>query len=319
MSNEIKYVIGVDGGSTKCLLKAQDLQGNTIAEKIGDTTNHSIVGTHQAAKRVAKLVDALLAEFDGQKENCCCVVVGAAGIDSPQDRLTVEGFYDALRFHCPIFCMNDGTVALYAATKGVGLLAISGTGSIVVGRNKSGKITRSGGYSISIMGDEGSSRWISIMAFNHMSKWVDKSVPTTPLVQKMIKHFHGFDANKLSECSASLYRRSINPEFSLLVHEAAQEGDKAAVAILKKGADELFKVAQTVVKKLEFDKEDSFLSGMWGSVFVNNEIFMNEYTRLFSRKYPNAKIIFPETDAADGAASMALDYLQGNISFIKEL
>ena len=48
---------------------------------------------------------------------------------------------------------------------------------------------------------------------------------------------------------------------------------------------------------------------MWGSVFINNEVFSGEYRRLFSRYYPNAVTAFPIGDAADGAAKMAVDYL----------
>ena len=312
-------MVGIDGGSTKCLLKAKDLQGKTVAERLGATTNHLIVGTPQAAERVAELVDSLLLGFGGQKADCRCVVVGAAGIDSPRDRETVQGLYDNLGFRCPVFCMNDGSVALYAATKGIGLVAISGTGSIVVGRNARGRITRSGGYSTTIMGDEGSGRWISLMALNHMSKWVDQSVPTTPLVQKVIDRFDGFDADKLVQCSTDLRRREVDPQLAVLVHQAAQEGDRAAVAILERGAGELFLVAQTVVRKLQLDSEPSFLSGVWGSVFVKNEFFLAEYTRLFSRSYPNAKVVFPDGDAADGAADLALDYLRDGIPFISEL
>ncbi|MDR1570344.1 MAG: hypothetical protein LBS72_07650 [Oscillospiraceae bacterium] len=313
------YVIGIDGGSTKCLLKAKTLDGRTIATLTGETTNHSIVGKQVAQRRISRLISSLIKSFDGSMEDCRCIVVGAAGIDSPQDSLIVETFYDALQFRCSIFCMNDGIMALYAATKGVGVLAISGTGSIVVGRNAKGKVTRSGGYSITINGDEGSSRWMSVMALNHMSKWVDESVPKTPLVRKMIEHFHGFDADKLIQCSTALYRRPINPELALLVYDAAKEGDQAAVSIIKRGAEELFKVAQTVTRKLDFNKEDGFLSGMWGSVFVNNEFFTDEYRKLFTDQYPNAKMIFPSGDAADGAAAMALDYLNGSIDFIDDL
>ena len=139
----MKYVIGVDGGSTKCLIKAKDIQGNTIAEIRGDTTNHLVAGTNLAAKRVDELISGLLHSFSGKKEDCRCIVVGAAGIDSPKDRLVVEGLYAAIKFPCPVFCMNDGMVALHAVTKGIGLVAISGTGSIVVGRNAEGKMTRS--------------------------------------------------------------------------------------------------------------------------------------------------------------------------------
>jgi N-acetylglucosamine kinase-like BadF-type ATPase len=312
-------VIGIDGGSTKCLLKAKDLAGSTVAETVGSTTNHLIVGTTQAAERIAGLIDVLLQTFGGTKAACRCVVVGAAGIDSPRDRATVTGLYGALGFECPIFCMNDGSVALYAATRGIGLVSICGTGSIVVGRNSQGKITRSGGHPITIMGNEGSSRWIAVMALRHMSRWVDQSVPMTPLVRKMIDHFQGFDADKLVQLAADLYRHAVDPQLALVVHQAAREGDQAAVDVLNRGAEELFLVAETVVKKLHLDEEPGFLAGVWGSVFVNNEIFLDQYRRLFLRHHPNAQVVFPAGDAADGAAAMATDYLRKGIPFISDL
>ena len=314
----MEYVIGVDGGSTKCLIKAKDIHGNTLAEIKGETTNHLIAGNDLAAKRVEELISGLLKKFSGKKKDCRCIVVGAAGIDSPKDRVIVEGFYNALKFPCPVFCMNDGMVALHAVTKGVGLVAISGTGSIVVGRNEAGKMTRSGGYAITIMGNEGSGTWISVMALNYMSKWVDKSVPDSLMVKKIDEYFNGLDADKLSHTPAQLYKPLVNPELAVLVYEAAHGGDKAAISILKKGAMELFKVAQTVVKKLGYRKNDRFTAGMWGSVFVKNEIFSDEYRRLFSRYYPNCKTVFPKGDAADGAASMAIDYLNNDVPLIKE-
>lgn len=315
----MKYVIGVDGGSTKYLIKATDLEGNVLAQRIGPTTNHILIGTPLASQRVKNIFGDLLNDFGGIKEDCKCICVGAAGIDSMESKITVESFYQDLGFHCPLFCLNDGTVALYAATKGLGMVAISGTGSIVVGRNAEGKTTRSGGHSITIMGEEGSSRWISIMALRHMSKWVDESVPMSPLVQHLIDHFNGFDANKLVGCTTNLYKKSIDSSLAVLVYKAAQEGDEAAISILLNGARELFEVAQTVVKKLGFEQADHFYSGVWGSVFCNNHFFLDEYTRLFAEHYPNAEIIMPAMDAADGAAALALDYLQGKVPFIMDL
>lgn len=315
----MEYVIGVDGGSTKCLVKAKNLQGDTLAETVAQTTNHHVLGEVEAGRRADLLITLLLEPFGGRREDCRCVVAGAAGIDSPNDRMIVDRIYHALGFRCPVFCMNDGMVALYAATKGTGMLAICGTGSIVVGRSRDGKITRSGGHPITIMGEEGSGRWLSAMALNHMAKWVDKSVPSSALVRKVTGYFGGFDENKLNECAEVLYRCDAGTELAPLVYEAAQEGDGAAVAILEKGAGELFGVAQTVVEKLGFARETAFLSGMWGSVFVKNEFFAREYQRLFTTCYPGAKMVFPGGDAADGAADMALDYLRGRVPFIREL
>jgi len=315
----MKYVIGVDDGMTKYVIKAMDLEGKTLAEKSRGAINRKIVGEKKAERLVSEVIAALLNDFDAKIEDCTCVVVGSVGIDSSGDLLVVESFYATLGFPCPIFCMNDGKVALYGATGGIGVVAISSSGSIVVGRNESGKITRSGGYPLSIMGNEGSAQWLAVMALKHMSKWVDESVPTTKLVKNMIEHFNGFDSNKLIKCANNLKRNLIKPEMATLVYSAAMDGDKAAVDILRKGALELINVSKEVVQKLEFDKQSTFVCGMWGSVFHDSDIFAEEYRRLFLQEYPNSSLIYPQADGADIAAQMALDYLSGGIPFIHEL
>jgi len=315
----MRYVIGVDGGSTKCQAKAKDLEGNLLAESVGKTTNHLVVGVSEARRRVARQVEDLVASFGGKREECACIVVGAAGIDSPNDKVVVDGMYQSLLFDCPVFCMNDGSVALYSTTAGLGILAVSGTGSIVVGRNKQGKVTRSGGYPVTIFGNEGSSQWIALYALHHASMWVDGSVPSSPLIERMHGYFHGLDANKLVECSVALRRRPVDSQLAVLVYETAKEGDAAAEAILKKGALELVEVADTCVKKLGFDQEESFLSGVWGSVFANNEFFYRYYAEEFVRRYPGGKVIFPTGDAADGATQLAIDYLRDAVDFIADL
>jgi len=315
----MRYVIGVDGGSTKCLLKAKDMQGNLIAEMEGKTTNHLVVGVSEARRRVVKYLKHLLSIFNGSIEECVCVIVGAAGIDSPNDKVIVDGFYSSMLFGCPVFCMNDGIVALYATTKGYGINAISGTGSIVVGRNGKGEMTRSGGYPSTIFGNEGSSQWIALYALNYASKWVDGSVDTSPMIEMIHDYFHGFDANKLVECSIALRRRPVDSQLAVLVYEAAKMGDKGADNILYKAASELFGVAETCVKKLGFRADENFLSGVWGSVFVKNDIFYNYYKQAFKQHYPQSVVIFPEGDVADGAIQLAFDYLSKKMDFIDDL
>jgi hypothetical protein len=78
-------------------------------------------------------------------------------------------------------------------------------------------------------------------------------------------------------------------------------------------------VAKTCVEKLRFDKAPSFKAGVWGSVLEHNEIFFNEYRRLFQETYPASEVVLPACDAADGAVMLALDYLAGKAPFIKDL
>ena len=230
----MRYVIGVDGGSSKCLMKAADLDGHILAQTIDKTTNHLTVGASQAAKRIEKQITSLLASFGGRKEDCALIVVGAAGIDSPHEKSVVENLYHALLFGCPIFCMNDAAVALYATTKGLGILTIAGTGSIVVGRNSAGKVTRSGGYPVTIFGDEGSGHWIGLMALRHASMWIDESVARGTLIDLLDDYFNGLDANKLVTAAIALRRRKLDSNLGILVYQAAKAGDKAALGILQR-------------------------------------------------------------------------------------
>ena len=82
----MRYVIGADCGSTKCLIKAKDFEGNLLATSMGKTTNHLLIGLNEAKRRIVKQVNDLIASFNGKKEDCACIVVGAAGIDSAKDK-----------------------------------------------------------------------------------------------------------------------------------------------------------------------------------------------------------------------------------------
>jgi N-acetylglucosamine kinase-like BadF-type ATPase len=215
--------------------------------------------------------------------------------------------------------MNDGNVALYSATKGVGIQAISGTGSIVVGRNAKGDITRSGGYPAIIFGNEGSSQWIAHYALNYASKYLDGSVGNSPLIEKIDSYFNGLSINKLIDCAIALRRRPVDSKLAVLVYEAAKESDSAAINIQQKGVRELIDVAGTCVRKLGFAQDEAFISGVWGSVFEKNELFYDYYREEFTRRYPNSKVVFPAGDAADGATQLAFDYLDGKVDFIANL
>jgi len=235
----MSYVIGVDGGSTKCIMKAKDLSGNLLSEVTGGSTNHLSIGASKAAILIHEQLIELLAGFGASKEDCRCIVAGAAGIDSPADKARVTEIYRAFNADCPVFCMNDAAVALYGSTKGVGISAISGTGSVTLGRNAAGKVTRSGGHSTRIFGDEGSSRWMALWALNYASKWLDGSVPASPLTRMLDTHFEGLDDDKLVKYETGLRTEPVDSRFAVYVYEAAKQGDRHAGEIIINGAGDL--------------------------------------------------------------------------------
>lgn len=313
------YVLGIESGLHACVMTAMDMDGHMLVRRTGRSTNPMTIGKKAAEVRLAAMADETLAAIGAERSGCRLVIVGAAGIDSPDSKRTAAELYASLRFICPVFCLNDGSVALYATTKGLGVMAISDLGSIAVGRNASGSITRSGGYPISIFGNEGSGQWIALSAMRQASRWLDGSMPETLLISKIDAYFKGLDANKMTECANALRRRPIDLRIAQLVYDAAQEGDQAAIDLLTDAARALFDVTETCVAKLGLADAPTFLSGVWGSVFTGSSVFFDEYRSLFQHKYPQSQVVYPESDTSGAAAQMALEYLDGGIPFINDL
>lgn len=315
----MEYVIGIDGGSSKYLVKAAAPDGHILAVYQTGTANHHCLGTEKAAAVIRGALTELTADFAGNIHDCRCLVAGSAGIDIPADREIVAGLYRRIpELSCPIYCLNDATVAMYAATKGVGLLTIAGTGSITVGRNAAGTVTRSGGYPLTVLGESGAGSWLTVRVYHHMSRWLDQIVTAGPLTELVSAHYGGFTADTMAECAAAA-RYEFDRQIPLLLDEAAAAGDPTACAILRQGACGLFEVADSVARKLGYDAATEFPAGMWGSVLINSPILGRDYRRQFATRYPRARLVTPPGDAADGAVRMAWDALDGAAPLIEEL
>lgn len=314
-----EYVIGVSGKLDETSAAAMSMNGEVLAVVKGKSCSHVTVSRLTAQRRAEEIIDRLLAAFGGDRDQCQCLLVGAAGIDSPKTKALVTECFAATHMRCPVLCLNDGNVALYATTGGVGIVAVSGKGSIVVGRNSAGRIARAGGYSITIRGDEGSAQWIALEAMHLASRWLDGSVERSPLIDRIDRYFGGLDIEKMTECARALRRQPIDTAIAWLVTEAAEEGDASAVRILEAGAEALFEVAQNCVCKLGFAPEDAFTCGVWGDVFAGSSIYLQAFGRHVRRHYPACSLAFLRQEDAMSSAAMALDYLTGKIPYLSTL
>ena len=88
---------------------------------------------------------------------------------------------------------------------------------------------------------------------------------------------------------------------------------------MKKSAVALAEVTESCVRKLNWTRDDEFLCGVWGSVFVKNEFFFRYYKEAFLSQYPRSKVPLPKGDAADGAIQLGLDYMAGKADMIASL
>lgn len=135
-------VIGIDGGGTTTRVMAASLDATVIAYAENGCCNPN--KDVQAKQHVRDALQEAAARSGGVPIAALCA--GLAGLESEQDMVWAEEFTDAfgaatasiVRRH-----VNDGMVAHAGAFLGEpGIMAVSGTGSVVFGVNEAGRIVR---------------------------------------------------------------------------------------------------------------------------------------------------------------------------------
>nr|MBR4281157.1 N-acetylglucosamine kinase [Clostridia bacterium] len=305
----MKYILGVDSGGTKYLVRAMSLEGQVLAELEGEPCRHYQIGEEETVRRINRNMDACLAMFGGEREDCLAIAAAVSGIDSPEDQAILDRIYAGIEgFNCPVTCLNDAEMTHYAVTGGVGVLVIAGTGSIAFGRNSKGESSRVGGWLFTILSDEGSGSYITRKAMFHYSRYLDGCREETPLIG-LIKEKLG----DLGRKELMLFATDIatppwkTPSLSVEVNKAAGQGDPYAMEILQDAAQCTFALADELIRKLRLDEEEELRVGVWGSALVKSKLHLGFFTEKIKAKYPDAQVIIPERDAADGACRMALE------------
>lgn len=307
----MKYVLGVDSGGTKYLLKAASLDGRVLASHIGSPAPHYKLGTEEAFRRIKASVESCLAAFGGRLEDCAAITVGTTGMDAPEDEAVIGDIYRRLPgFHCPLQTVNDAQVAHWAATGGVGVVVIAGTGSIAYGRDAQGNEWRVGGWPPCIGGDEGSGTWLVCRVLEHVSHVMDGRHAPTPLYERMRRDMRLDSPGRLIQLCQQLERGTFqNPGVGIWVNELADAGDPLCRELLARAGEEAAGLVSAVADRLSFD--GAFVVGAWGSAIVKSAVQLETFKAAVRRRYPQAEVRVAQRDAADGAVDMALAQLNG--------
>lgn len=306
----MEVVIGIDSGGTNYRMAAADLQGNILGRYVGSPVSHHYLQEKEMGRRIEAAVDACLAQFQGKRGDIRALVCGTTGIDSPGDLEMVEKCYQNLAdIHCPMKIINDAELAHYTVTGERGLLLISGTGSIVCGKNKQGQRARAGGWPLSMFGDGGSGVWVSRMALRHLGRRLDGAVPESPLSLALQQELQVFTRDELIRLALSRGNTPETlPKLGKLVNQAAGEGDPYAEELLIKAAEELMELVEDIVRILNMEQtEPDFLLGLWGSTILKSTVLLKYFSEQFNRRFPRAVLCLPQKEAVEGAVEMALN------------
>lgn len=279
-----RCVLGIDGGGTKTVCVLATLDGNVIGRGSGGTTNPNLVSSLEIKETLQKAI--LVAIHDHPELRIEAVCAGISGVGASEQKqievssviwqiLSTPPLCHALskRFNpsLHIEVVSDVVIALVGgAGERHGIVAISGTGSVVYGETVKGQKIKVGGWGYLL--DEGSGYAVGRRALKEILKAYDVSGKTTLLAQKIL---NAWNLSSVRDIVNHIYQEATKPtdiaNLAKIVNSAASAGDELAKEILRKAAKGLYFNIDAAAKQIDFGKEGATLV-LSGGVLMNIEI-----------------------------------------------
>ncbi|REK71801.1 N-acetylglucosamine kinase [Paenibacillus paeoniae] len=234
-------VIGIDGGGSHTRVLVCDLEGRQLAY-LNNPCAASIYKDSNAVHNVRNSIAGALEIAGVRPEDVRCVAAGIAGYDKPEDLAWVSELTALPGLHCRKLHVNDAVAAHAGALRAKpGIVAISGTGSIILGINELQEQIRNYDfhhYSFS------AARFLAYDAIYEVLAG-HAGASDKALVQSMLRHWDATDLQKLAVIgrqgfhSDSMERDKLFGQFAPIVTEAAEGGSAIAIAVCDRAVRQL--------------------------------------------------------------------------------
>ncbi len=300
----MKYLIGIDGGGTGSSCVITDSDGKVLFHCKGGPTNFLRYDIGEVCKTTYSLINECRKIQNISFKDIGGVVIGTAGAGRKKDALFLKKYFRKyLRSKKisikSIEVVDDGIIALEGAfSGGPGCIIISGTGSIIYGKNQKGKYFRLGGYGNKI-GDEGSGYSIGRQGLNAVAKSFDDRGKKTILTGYLKRNYKIDTGQDLID---KIYRGNFDiASFAPFVIKAAMRKDKISKNILNNEANELLLHIEAMIKLLN----NKINVALLGSLISNKNFYSELLKKKIIKELTGIKIVKPENSPEIGAALVA--------------
>ncbi len=311
----MEYLLGIDGGGTKTLAAAADMNGKIVAEVQFGSTNFKSVGSDRAKTNYINGIFSLISEVEkisgDERPFFRYTCIGLAGLDTSNDYKKYNEiiFNDEVKLVMDfknIMMVNDTIVGLAAGSmKENRVIIIGGTGSNCYGINSEGKQAKTNGWDY-ILGDEGSGFSMGIHTLRAMMRAYDGRGPETLLVEKVFEYLKIKDFDELNKWTYDTpLTKDRFASLSLILCNTAEMGDAVAIKILKKEAMEIILSVKTVVKKLKLQNKDFDLVFV-GKNFRCRKYFTDIVMKNLKEAFPLINFLPLTSKPVEGAVRLAL-------------
>lgn len=293
--------LGVDGGgtSTDICLAAPD--GRVLVSQRFGPAN-------LVSQGVGPTIDALGAAFAKALESVGAspaaigvAVLGLAGAGRASERASVEGWLATVLPEARCAVVSDAELVLAAGTPaGVGLAVISGTGSVALGRDASGRTVKIGGWG-SAIGDPGSAYAIGSATLRSIARHADGLAPETALSDVILGALHLAAGRDLAGARASTEDIAA---LAVAVSAAADGGDLVAQGILDEAGRDLAEQATSAVADLDWGTS-AIPCALGGGVLVHAARVRARFLRDLGGHLPRLGTVTIVERPVDGAIVLA--------------
>ncbi|CAJ2233864.1 BadF/BadG/BcrA/BcrD ATPase family protein [Companilactobacillus paralimentarius] len=288
----MEYVIGVDSGGTHIVAQALSQDGK-IMEQSESGPGNILLNPEQTIKNLKDVIESL---FLKQKRiDCKYILIGIAGIETTGNSSEISQLLTDY-FKVTTYVISDAKLALLNGLEGKdGTLIISGTGSVVYGRQNK-EMLRYGGWG-NLLGDTGSAYKIVSASMQLILKKHDLGFISS-LEDILLNLLNASDVKEGVKNFYQLDRKQV-ASIAVTIAKAADKGNLDAITIIKEQAMALSKEALGLISR--YQKPYPSKIAFSGSVLLNNDLFQKTLLNNLLSWYPNLQSITVSTNNSRGA------------------
>lgn len=296
----MKYFLGIDGGGTHTTAWLMDERGRVVGRAVDGPSNPLKAGFEQAEEHLLGAIAGALAALSNKAVSVDTVCAGIAGVDrAVVFRRVMSILRKGIRARRYLLT-TDAAITLEAALGDrPGIVVISGTGSIALGRDSAGALLRCGGWG-NIFSDEGSGCDLGRKAIVAALRDYDGRGPRTLVTRSLTR---ALKIRKVTEVAAAAPAPRELAALFPVVLRAARRGDAVARALCDEAAGALAELALTLVRRLDFDSGARIFCA--GGVFHASQEIRRNFAARVHRAARGSTVLLSPHEPVEGALRIA--------------
>jgi N-acetylglucosamine kinase-like BadF-type ATPase len=311
------YFLGVDVGGTKSHALIADENGKVIGFSAHGSGNWEFVGFGAYTEVLENIINEALKSAGIPVDQITGAGFGISGYDWECQLADHETIIRKIGLNAPIKVVNDTVLGLLAgSSEGWGLSVVSGTGCNCRGwdkdHKKTGRVIGGGEWSWEWGGGSDLvNRAMRAVAF----EWTQRG-PKSGLTNAFIA---AKGAANLDDLIEGLYtnRYELKSSDVLIIFNLANQGNKAAQAVIRWAGKELASLAIGVIRQLEFE-EIAFEIILIGSLFDGSPIMIQSMQEKILTVAPAAKLKRLNTLPVIGGVLLGMEQAGFNYLAVRE-